>query len=185
MRHEIRLLDQNLPGFARELAQACWSTVDTRLSEPPGQELYRRLTRAVRQVLRKRVMAFRYCGAATSCEDSLYPRNGAIHFAHEKYAGERVRVFLTDAETPPETLAGEILRDVLRAVVAHYPGRRLPGMATALRRQIERVFRGRMYRSDRCGVSPLCGMNEAYDPWDLTDPLNAEGAGARHRQALS
>ena len=179
MRHEIRLLDQNLPGFARELARSCWTTVDTRMTERPGTFLYRRLYGAIREVLRTRVMAFRYCGGAVSCEDSLFPRNGAAHAARETFPGERVRIYLTDAESPPETLVHELLRAALRTTVAYYPGRRLPGMATALRRQIEKVFRGRMYRSDRCGVSPLCHANEAYDAWDLTDPLNAAGAGAR------
>ena len=179
MRHEIRLIGQNLPGFARELARACWTTVDVRMSEAPGTFLYRRLYSAVREALRERVTAFRYCGGAVSCEDSLFPKNGAVHVSHEKVPGERLRIYLTDGETPPETLINAVLRNALRATVARYPGRRLPGMATALRRQIEKVFRGRMYRSDRCGVSPLCHMNEAYDPWDLSDPLNAAGAGSR------
>jgi hypothetical protein len=183
MRHEIRLLDQNLPGFARELARGCWTTVDTRMTEPPGMFLYRRLYGGIREVLRKHVMAFRYCGGAMSCEDSLFPRNGAAHVAHEKFPGERVRIYLTDGDTPPETVMNEILWKALLATVARYPGRRLPGMATALRRQIEKVFRGRMYRSERCGVSPLCHMNEAYDPWDRRDPLNAVGAGARPSSA--
>lgn len=179
MRHEIRLVDQNLPGFARELARACWTTMDTRLSEATGNSVYRRLNSAVRDVLRKRVMAFRYCGGAMSCGDSLTPRNAAPHAAREAFPGEHLRIYLTDAETPPERLVKEILHDALRVAVAHYPGQRLPGLAPALRRQIEKVLRGRMFRSDRCGVSPLCHANEAYDPWDLTDPLNVAGAGSR------
>lgn len=179
MRHEIRLIDQNLPGFARELAQSCWSTVDTRMSESPGNPFYRRLCSGIREVLRKHIMAFRYCGGAVSCEDSLSPRKGAIQLSHEKFPGEHLRIYLTDSGTPPETLVSELLRESLRITVAYYQGLRLPGMAPALRRGIERTFRGKMYRSDRCGVSPLCHANEAYDPWDLADPLNAVGGGSR------
>ena len=45
------------------------------------------------------------------------------------------------------------------------------GLAAAMRRPVLRALKGRIFRSDLCGVSPLCGMNESYDPWDRRETL--------------
>jgi hypothetical protein len=173
MRYQIRLLDQNLPGLTRELALACWRTVDATLAERPGNVLYRSLYRGFQEVLKERVQAFRYCGAARVCEGSIPEDTLAQAPAHEAFAGEHVHVYLTGPEVPPEALIGELLERAVRATASRFPGRPLPGLAPALRRQIERVFEGRLFRSERCGDASLCHANEPYDPWDRTDPLNA------------
>jgi hypothetical protein len=175
MRHEIRLVDQNLPGFVRELAMAGWNAVNSMLPEDPGKTLYRSLYRAVRRVFRERVMAFRFCGGAMTCEHTLERARTAPRVAHERWPGEHIRIFLTGPEVPPEALMNELLQAMLRAVVARFPGKRLHGVAPALKLQLEKAFRGRIFRSESCGQSPLCGMNEAYDPWDMRDPQNLLG----------
>src|SRR5438034_1836811 len=71
MRYQIRLIDQNLPGLARELATVCWHAVDGLVPERVGHGLYRSLCRAARLVLKTRVQSFRFCGAARMCEFNL------------------------------------------------------------------------------------------------------------------
>jgi hypothetical protein len=64
MRYQIRLLDQNLPGLTREIAQALWHATDGVVRKPLDNALYRDLYRGVRDVFRATVSAFRYCNAA-------------------------------------------------------------------------------------------------------------------------
>ncbi len=173
MRYQIRLIDQNLPGLAREIALACWRSVDGLVPERLGNNVYRSLNRAVRSVLRNRVQAFRYCGAARICEHSLPAKELARTPAHERYPAEHVHVYLTGPEMPPEALSSELLRECLRAVAVGLPERRLKGLAEVLRNQIEKTLDGRLFRSEHCGDQTLCHANESYDPWDLTDPMNA------------
>ena len=168
----IRLMDQNLPGLTRELALACWRAVDGVVSEPLGNHLYRALYGAVRSVLKGRVQAFRYCGAARMCEYSLPKKELDRTPVHEAFPAEHMHVYLTGPEMPPEALYGDLLREALRAVASRLPNRRLKGLADLLRNRIEKTLEGRIYRSELCGDQSLCHANEPYDPWDLTDPMN-------------
>jgi hypothetical protein len=172
MRYQIRLMDQNLPGLARELAMACWRAVDAIVPERVGIGVYRSLCRAVRRVLKGRVQAFRYCGAARVCEYSLPMKELERTPGHESYPAEHMHVYLTGPEMPPEELYGDLLRGTLRAVVSRLPDRRLKGVADLLRNRIEKTLEGRIFKSDHCGDLSLCDANEPYDPWDLTDPIN-------------
>ena len=169
MRHQIRLLDQNLPGLAREMALACGRAVDPRA----GTGLYRPIFRAVRDVLKARVTAMRYCGSTSGCEHSLKPEEQVIAFRHEAYPGERVRVYLTGPESPPDVLIGELAESALRAAVEARPGKPLPGMAKILRDRVEETLRGRLFTAGTCGDLPICGMNEPLDAWDRREPANA------------
>lgn len=169
MRHQIRLLDQNLPGLARELALACGRVVDPRA----GAEFYRGFYRAVRDVLRSRVQAFRYCGSTNGCEHALKPGEQVIRFRHEAVPGERIHVYLTAAEVTPAVLVRELATAATRAAAHARPGEALHGVARSLRARVEETLRGRLFQADTCGDLPLCGMNEPYDPWDRADPANA------------
>ena len=60
---------------------------------------------------------------------------------------------------------------MVKAVAKGVPGRKLPGLAPKMKALVEKALKGRFYRSDLCGGSPLCSMNEAYDPWDRNEPL--------------
>ena len=169
MRHQIRLVDQNLPGLARETALACGRAVDPRA----GAGLYRALFRAVRDVLKARVTAMRYCGSTSGCEHSLRPKEQVIAFRHEAFPGERVRVYLTGPETPPDVLIGALAARALRAAVEAMPRTPLRGMAKILRDRIEETFKGRLFTAGTCGDLPICGMNEPLDAWDRREPANA------------
>ena len=173
MRYQIRLIDQNLPGLARELATACSHAVDGLVPERVGHGLYRSLCRAARSVLKSRVQAFRYCGSARMCEFNLSRTELARTPAHELFPGEHVHVYLTGPELPPAALVGELLGVMLRAVVARLPGRRLKGLADLFKHRIEKTLEGRLFPSVFCSEQTLCHANEDYDPWDMTDPMNA------------
>jgi hypothetical protein len=169
MRHQIRLLDQNLPGLARELALSCARSVDPRA----GVGVYRELFRAVRDVLKERVFAMRYCGSTSGCEHSLRPREQVVAFRHEAFPGERVRVYLTAPETPPEVLIRELADRALRAAVRAMPGKHLKGISKILHDRIEETLKGRLFTAGTCGDLPICGMNEPLDAWDRREPANA------------
>lgn len=173
MRYQIRLLDQNLPGLTREIAQACWHAADSVVPNQLDNVLYRDLYRAVRDVFRKHVKAFRYCNAARVCEASI-PR-GQTHLLppHEHYAGEHVHVYLLSPDTPPRQVVREIITAAVKAVVQDLPRQPLHGLAAGLQRCIEKTLDRRVFRSLRCGEDHLCHANEPYDPWDLRDPINA------------
>jgi hypothetical protein len=173
MRYQIRLLDQNLPGLTREIAQACWHATDGLVRNTLDHALYRDLYRSARDVLRKNVQAFRYCNAARVCEASIPRSQEDLLPAHEHYAGELVHVYLLGPQTPPEKIVGEIVAQGMKAVVKHLPRQPLRGLAHVLRHAVEKTLNQRMFRSVRCGEENLCHANEAYDPWDLRDPINA------------
>jgi len=173
MRYQIRLLDQNLPGLTREIAQAFWHATDGVVRNTLDNALYRDLYRAVRDVFRKHVKAFRYCNAARVCEDSI-PRNAKdLLPRHEHYAGEHVHVYLLDPDAPQLRIEREMVVAAVKAVVLHLPGRTLRGLAEGLRRAAEKTLDRRVFRSSRCAEDNLCHANESYDPWDLRDPINA------------
>jgi hypothetical protein len=172
MRYQIRLLDQNLPGLAREIAQACWHAADGVVQNRLDNALYRDLYRAVRDVFREHVKAFRYCNSARVCEANIPKGQAALLPAHEHYAGEHVHVYLLGAELPPRLLTREIVTRAVKAVVVHLPRRPLRGLATAMHHAVDKALDHRVFRSLRCGEDSLCHANEAYDPWDLRDPIN-------------
>ena len=172
MRYQIRMLDQNLPGLTREIAQACWHAADGVVRNTLDNALYRDLYRAVRDVFRKHVSAFRFCNAARVCEANI-PRNvTTMHPRHEQFAGEHVHVYLVEEATPPLKLVRELVQATVKAVVANLPRQQLHGLAYGLRNAIEKTVHHRLFRSLKCGEDTLCHMNEAYDPWDLRDPIN-------------
>jgi hypothetical protein len=161
MRHQIRLLDQNLPGLARELALSCTRAVDPRA----GVGVYREVFRAVRDVLKERVFAMRYCGSTSGCEHSLKPKEQVVAFRHEAFPGERVRVYLTAPETTPDVLVHELAGRAHEAAPAV--------LEKTLRERIEETLKGRLFTAGTCGDLPICGMNEPLDAWDRREPANA------------
>jgi len=168
----MRLLDQNLPGLTREIAQACWHAADGVVRQTLDNALYRDLYRAVRDVFRNHVQAFRFCNAARVCEANIPRGRADLLPAHEHYAGEHVHVYLLGAEAPPTLLVREIVTAAVRAVVGNVGRQPLHGLAVALRHAAEKALDHRIFRSLRCGEDHLCHANEAYDPWDLRDPIN-------------
>jgi hypothetical protein len=173
MRYQIRLLDQNLPGLTREIAQACWHATDGVVRQTLDNELYRDLYRAARDVFRKHVQAFRFCNAARVCESNIPRGRPDLLPAHEHYAGEHVHVYLLEEAAPPKLIVREIVTQAVRAVVENVPRQPLHGLAAAFYRVTEKILQPRVFRSLRCGEDNLCHANEAYDPWDLRDPINA------------
>jgi hypothetical protein len=173
MRYQIRLLDQNLPGLTREIAQALWHATDGVVRKPLDNALYRDLYRGVRDVFRARVNAFRYCNAALVCEQSIPRSETGLRPLHERFAGEHVHVYLMGPDATPEAILQELLHKAVRAVVRNLPGVHLRGLAGALRLAAEKALDRRVFRSEHCGGEELCHMNESYDPWDLREPINA------------
>ena len=172
MRYQIRLLDQNLPGLTREIAQGCWHATDDVVRQTLGNALYRDLYRVVRNIFRKYVQAFRYCNSARICEANVPRHRTDLLPQHEHYAGEHVHVYLLGAQAPPQVIVREIVIQAIRAVVKNLPRQPLPGLAGAVRHATEKALDQRIFRSLRCGEDVLCHANEAYDPWDLRDPIN-------------
>jgi hypothetical protein len=168
----MRLLDQNLPGLTREIAQACWHAADGVVRQTLDNALYRDLYRAVRDVFRSHVQAFRFCNAARVCEANIPRGRPELLPAHEHYAGEHVHVYLLGAEAPPKLMVREIVTAAVKAVVGNVPRQPLHGLAFAMQHATEKALNNRIFRSLRCGEDNLCHANEAYDPWDLRDPIN-------------
>jgi hypothetical protein len=172
MRYQIRLLDQNLPGLTREIAQACWYATDGLVKNSLDNSLYRDIYRSVRDVFRKHVQAFRFCSAARVCEANIPRSETGLLPRHEHYAGEHVHVYLLGSAVPPKLIMREIVTKAVKAVVVNLPRQPLRGLANALRHVTEKALDHRIFRSGRCGEDNLCHANEAYDPWDLRDPIN-------------
>jgi hypothetical protein len=160
------------PELFREIAQACWHATDGVVRQTLDNALYRDLYRAVRGVFRKNVQAFRFCNAARICEANVPRSRPDLLPAHEHYAGEHVHVYLLGAEAPPKLIVREIVTRAVRAVAVNFPRQPLHGLAEALRHVTEKALEPRVFRSLRCGEDLLCHANEAYDPWDLRDPIN-------------
>ncbi len=172
MKYQIRLLDQNLPGLTREVAQASWHATEGIVRKTLDNALYRDLYRGARDVFRAHVEAFRYCNAAHMCERNI-PRNAMnLLPRHEEFAGEHVHVYLMGPEAGPEQLTRELVQQAVRAVVRNLPGHHLRGLADALRFAVGKVLDRRIFKSEYCGDGTLCHANESYDPWDLRDPIN-------------
>jgi hypothetical protein len=172
MRYQFRLLDQNLPGLTREIAQAFWHATDGVVRETLDNALYRDLYRGVRDVFRAHVSAFRYCNSAHVCERNIPRNETALLPEHESFPGEHVHVYLMGPDAAPEVLIRELIQSAVRAVVRNLPGIHLHGLAGALRLSAEKALDRRVFRSRSCGDDNLCHMNESYDPWDLRDPIN-------------
>lgn len=179
MRYQIRLLDQNLPGFARQLSLEAWRAVDGLLDVRAGDSVYRGIYRSVRDVLRDRVKAFRYCGAAGVCGGSIPEARLEKEPRHEAHAGEHVHVYLMERESPPAALVADLVARSMKGVARAIPGRRLKGLSEGLRRAFAKTLDGNVFPSERCGDAQLCHANETYDPWDLRDPVNAVREGGR------
>lgn len=173
MRYQLRLLGRNLPRFTREIAQACWHATDGMVPRTLGNALYRDLYRAIRDVFRQHVTAFRYCNSSPVCDRSI-PRNVLDRLPrHEKFAGEHVHVYLIDPDAPPDLLAREIVSKAVHAAAHMFPGTPLHGLAAQVRAAVEKRLEGCIFPSQACSEHQLCFANEAYDPWDLRDPINA------------
>lgn len=172
MRYQLRLLDKNLPRLTREIAQACWHATDGVVRNTLDNALYRDLFRGVRGVFQRHVQAFRYCNAARVCEASIPRGQAALLPPHEHYAGEHVHVYLLGPDAPPLKVVRELVQASVKAVAVRFPGQHLPGLAVALRTVIEKHLVHSIFPSHRCGDDNLCHANEAYDPWDLRDPIN-------------
>jgi hypothetical protein len=172
MRYQIRMMDQNLPGLARELASACWKSAARVMEPAPDKALYRAFYRGMRNLLKSQLQANRYCGGAMSCECGLRPTGTAPILAHEAYPGEHVHIYLLDPTITPELLVENLVALAVHAA----NGRRHPFLPEVLsnlfRQSVVKSLRNRVFESFPCGQSPLCGMNETYDPWDLRDPIN-------------
>lgn len=179
MRYQIRLLDQNLPGLARRLSLEAWRTVDGLLDVRAGDSVYRAIYRSVRDVLRERIKAFRYCGAAGVCGGSIPEARLEKEPRHETHAGEHVHVYLMEQENTPEALVAVLVTRSMRGVARALPGRPLKGLSESLRRAFAKTLEGNVFPSGRCGDAQLCHANEEYDPWDLRDPVNAVREGGR------
>jgi hypothetical protein len=172
MRYQLRLLDQNLPGLTREIAQACWHATDGVVQTTLDNTLYRGLYRGIRDVFREHVKANRYCNAASVCEASIPRSRADLLPPHEHYAGEHVRIYLLGPEMPPELLIRELVQAAVKSVAICLPRQTLKGLTGALKRVIWKIIDQRVFPSLRCGEVHLCHANEPYDPWDLRDPIN-------------
>jgi len=172
MRNQLRLVDQNLPGLARELSLSAWQAANAMVPLRLGEGMYRSLCRAVRHVLKAHVQAFRYCGATRTCEFDIPKKELARAPAHEVFAGEHVHVYLLEPSMNAGALVRGLVQETLRAIVGKLPGRRLRGAADLLKNEMTKALEGRIYAAHYCGDQSICHSNEAYDPWDLTDPIN-------------
>ena len=172
MVYQLKLIDQNLQGLTREIAMACWQAADVVAPAPAGTERYRRLYRALRRTIAAQAAAHRFCGAK-GCDEGT-PVLGLREWT-EVYAPERERLhrYLLQTEAAPAQLINGIVAAVVRVIAQEHPGRRCKGLARLVRGRIERVLHGRLFTAPRCGHTPLCEANEAVDPWDGADPLNA------------
>jgi hypothetical protein len=172
MRYLVRLIDKKLPNLTREIALGCWNAADSLLAERPPGRLYRELYRAVRRVMCERFEAFRYCGYATTCDIG----QAVMGTRGDEPAGaepERAHLYIGGESARPTALVAELMRAAVRVIVGAYPERRWKGLAGAVKRQIERALRGRVYRSEACGETRLCEANERVDPWTLDEPIDA------------
>lgn len=166
MRYQLRLVERDLHDLTRDLAMEAWRTVDVTQPDRPGALLYRRLHRAVRSTLADGVEGFAYCGKATTCDLSLDPAlPGGWKDARDTDDPDHVHRYLLRDGLTPDAFITELLRSLLMAAAGGLPHHRLKGLAPLLRRQIEKSLRCRLFRSDVCGESPLCAVNERLDPW--------------------
>ena len=163
MRYKVRMVDQDLPALAREIAMACWRAADTVAPTPPGKELYRTLYRAVRGVLKSRIQAYKFCGCTAPCNQKLAPPElGSVEWT-EKFPPEQERIRIYQTDTAPGTLVAELARETVRVVAKRQPAR---GVSKNIKLAIQRALRGKVLKSAFCGEVLLCERNEAFNPWD-------------------
>lgn len=172
MRYQIRLINENLPGLARRMAKDCWGAADEALKTPPSAWLYRAAYKALRESFREHVKAYRYCGACRGCEQSLPKEEQDRAPVHEAFPGEKVQVLFTEEDTPPGHLLDDLVRRAQRAAIPYVPARVLKEVGADFRKRIDRSLGRRIFRSEACGNTELCHMNEPYDPWDMREPVN-------------
>jgi len=172
MRYQIRMMDQNLPGLVRELASACWKSAAQGIEPPGDMALYRALYRGLRNLLKAKVQANRYCGGALSCERGLHPGGTAPILAHEAYPGEHVHIYLLEPDYGPELLMEDLVNSAVQATQKRRSRQSPEDLSKLFRYAVTATLRNRIFESSPCGQSPLCGMNEPYDPWDLRDPVS-------------
>jgi|SRR5579862_1327234 len=172
MRYQIRMMDQNLPGLVRELASACWKSAAPGLEPVPHRALYRAFYRGMRNLLKTQLQANRYCGGALSCDSGLHPIGTAPILAHEAYPGEHVHIYLLEPSMTPALLEERLVAVAVRAAIERQHPYLPEVLSKLFRHSVVKTLRNRIFESVPCGQSPLCGMNEACDPWDLRDPIN-------------
>jgi hypothetical protein len=166
------MMDQNLPGLVRELASACWKSAARGMTPAADRALYRDFYRGMRNLLKAKVQANRYCGGALSCERGLHPGGTAPILAHEAYPGEHVHIYLLEPSMTPDLLVEHLVAETVRVAIARRHPYSPEVLSNLFRQSVVKTLRNRIFESFPCGQSPLCGMNEAYDPWDLRDPIN-------------
>ena len=170
MQYQLRLANQDLPGFVRELTLDCCRAAEPHSDEPnPG--LYKAVYRALKGALSERVAANCLCGAAAHCDWAAGLEKHLCLSRRETVPGESVRIYRLTVDVGPAEIVRDMLNSVLRKIVERLPGERVKGLATLLRRRIEASFAGRLLRSDLCGTLPLCETNEAVDPWKRHAPI--------------
>jgi hypothetical protein len=167
MRYQLRLVDQDLKGLTRQLALDTWKAVDSLIPEPLDPWLLHSLNHAFHRVFDRHVRAYEYCGNASRCDGSVH-RVFPWGFRDPREVGPDPPPVLRYGlvpQTDGRTFLVELLRSALGVIVLHLPGRPLKGIARTLRRKFEKTLRTRLFRSDYCGESPLCAVNERIDPW--------------------
>ena len=167
MKYQLRLVSQDLHGLTRELALNAWNAAACLVEEPLNPAILRPLERGIHEVLDANVRAYKYCGNASRCDASIHPvfPRGARDAREALPDPPQVQRYGLVSQTDGTALLLELLRSSLDVLVQHLPGRRLKGLARMLRRQFERSLQSRLFKSDFCGESPLCAVNERVDPW--------------------
>lgn len=167
MRYQLRLVSQDLQGLTRQLALDAWNATAILLPEPLNPWLLRLLEGEIHRVFDRNVRAFEYCGNASRCDASIHavlPRGARDPREMGPDPPPILRYGLV-SQVDGKALLVDLLRSALAVIVQHLPGRPLKGIARTLRRRFEMTLRTRLFRSDHCGESPLCAVNERIDPW--------------------
>jgi hypothetical protein len=167
MRYQLRLVNQDLQGLTRQVALDAWNAAACLISEPLNPWLLRLLEREIHQVFDRNVRAYEYCGNASRCDSSVHPvfPRGARDPRETAPDPPPVLRYGLVSQSDGKVLLVDLLRTSLGVVVHHLPGRPLKGIARTLRRRFETTLRTRLFKSDYCGESPLCAVNERIDPW--------------------
>lgn len=167
MRYQLRLVSQDLHGLTRQLALDAWKAVDALIPEPLDPWLLRSLKLAIHRVFDRNIRAFEYCGNASRCDASIhrvFPWGSRDPREMGPDPPPVLRYGLVPQMDGSKFLV-ELIRSALEVIVLHLPARPLKGIARTLRRKFEKTLRTRFFRSDYCGESPLCAVNERIDPW--------------------
>jgi hypothetical protein len=170
MKYQLRLVSQDLHGLTRDLAMDAWNAAACHVDMPLDPGLVRLLEREIHKVFDANVRAYEYCGNASRCDASVHPvfPRGARDAREALPDPPKVLRYGLVAQANGTTLLMELLKSALDVTVRHLPGRPLKGLARTLRRQLEKSLQARLFKSDFCGESPLCAVNERIDPWSRT-----------------